>query len=145
VTYYETSGWRGVMETEQGSPMPDAFRSLPGAVFPLYHALADIGTYAGGDCIPSTSSDALRVDGLAMRKDGKTGSLIANLSPKQQHVMLSNLGEHVRVRHLDERNAEEAMRDPETFRARAGERLDSQGGELRLDLLPYALARIDQD
>lgn len=145
VTYYETSGWRGVMETEQGSPLPDAFQSLPGAVFPLYHVLADISAYAGGDCIPSTSSDTLRVDGLALSKDDKSCILIANLSPQPQQVMLSNLSEHVRVRYLDERNAEEAMRDPESFRARPGERLDSQGGELRVDLFPYALARIDQD
>ena len=39
-TYYETTGWRGVMETEQGSPLPRRFRSEPGMVFPLYHVLA---------------------------------------------------------------------------------------------------------
>jgi hypothetical protein len=145
VTYYETSGWRGVMETEAGSPLPDAFQSLPGAVFPLYHVLADVGEYTGGDVVASTSSDPLRVDGLALRKGGKRSVLIANLSPQPQQVVVSNLGEHVRARYLDERNAEEAMRDPEAFRAQAGERLHSSAGELRLDMLPYALARIDED
>src|SRR5262249_1291876 len=43
VSYYETTGWLGVMETERGSPLPDRFPSLPGAVFPMYHVLADVG------------------------------------------------------------------------------------------------------
>ena len=41
-TYYETTGWRGVMETAQGSPLPELFPSLPGGVFPLYHVFADL-------------------------------------------------------------------------------------------------------
>lgn len=38
-------GWRGVMERERGSPSPAEFPSLSGAVFPVYHVLADL---AGG-------------------------------------------------------------------------------------------------
>ncbi len=38
ITFYETTGWRGVMETEAGSPLPELFRSLPGTVFPMYHS-----------------------------------------------------------------------------------------------------------
>ena len=29
------------MERAEGSPLPDRFRSLPGGVFPLFHALAE--------------------------------------------------------------------------------------------------------
>lgn len=42
-TYYETSGWRGVMERAGGSAVPEVFQSLAGAVFPLYHVLAAVG------------------------------------------------------------------------------------------------------
>jgi hypothetical protein len=35
------------------------------------------------------------------------------------------------------------MRDPERFRAQAGELLDTPDGALALELLPYAIARID--
>ena len=31
VTYYETTGWRGVLERESGSPLPERFGSTPGA------------------------------------------------------------------------------------------------------------------
>jgi hypothetical protein len=64
LTYYETSGWRGVMELAGGSSLPERFRSLPGGVFPLYHVLADVGEFAGGEVIPSESSAPLRVEGL---------------------------------------------------------------------------------
>jgi hypothetical protein len=143
VTYYETSGWRGVMETEAGSRLPDKFRSRPGSVFPLYHILADVGEFAGGDVIPTTSSDTLRVDGLAVHKDGQTRVLLANLCGEAQQVTVKNLGKQIRVRHLDETNVEEAMTSPERFRTRATEHLETQGGALQLTLLPYATARLD--
>jgi hypothetical protein len=35
------------------------------------------------------------------------------------------------------------MRDPASFRAQAGELLDAPDGSIEIDLLPYAIARID--
>ena len=143
VTYYETSGWRGVMETANGSPLPDKFRSLPGAVFPLYHILADVGEFAGGEILVSKSSDPLKVEGIALRKNGKTRTLLANLTPDSQQVRVENLAGAVRVRHLNESNAQTAMASPETFRAGTGELVQATNGTLEIDLLPYAVAQID--
>jgi len=47
------------------------------------------------------------------------------------------------VRLLDETNVERAMREPEEFHDGAGKSLMCQEGRLLLDLLPYAVARID--
>jgi hypothetical protein len=143
LTYYETSGWRGVMETEAGSPLPERFRSLPGGVFPLYHVLADIGEFAGGEIIPSASSSPLQVEGLAMRKGAATRIMLASLIVTPQRVHIQHGGRAARIRTLDERNAEEAMRDPASFRAQAGELLDTPDGSITLELLPYAIARVD--
>ena len=118
LTYYETSGWRGVMETANGSPLPEKFRSLPGAVFPLYHVLADVGEFAGGEVLASKSSDPLKVEGISLRKNGKTRTLLANLTPDSQKVRAQNLAATVRVRLLDETNAQAAMSSPEAFRSR---------------------------
>jgi hypothetical protein len=142
-TYYETNGWRGVMETESGSPLPGVFRSLPGSAFPLYHVLADVGDMAGGKVVPARSSDPLRVDGLAMCRDGRVRMVLANLTAEPQRAVVRNLGQRVRVRALDERNVEEAMRTPGRFRAREGERLQTAGGALACTLLPYAILRMD--
>ena len=145
VTYYETSGWRGVMETANGSPLPEKFRSLPGAVFPLYHVLADVGEFVGGEVLVSKSSDPLKVEGISLRKNGKTRTLLANLTPDLQRVRAQNLAATVRVRLLDETNAQAAMSSPETFRSGTGEPVRTAEGILALNLLPYAIAQIDND
>ncbi len=143
LTYYETTGWRGVMETESGSSLPERFRSIPGSVFPMYHVLADVGAFAGGEVIPSQSSATLKVDGLAVRRDGRTRIIVANLTGEPQQVAIRNLSGSVRVRPLDETNAQEAMVAPEDFRTEAGELLQTVKGTLEIRLLPYAIARID--
>jgi hypothetical protein len=143
VTYYETTGWRGVMELEGGSPVPDVFRSLPGGVYPLYHVLADVGDCAAGEVLPTTSSDTLKVNGLALRQHGKSRVILANLSPDAQQVTVRNLGERVRLRGLDETNAEQAMQTPEEFREKEGETRQTTSGTLEVSLLPYAVVRID--
>jgi hypothetical protein len=141
VTFFETTGWRGVMETAAGSPAPARFASLPGAVFPLYHVLADVGAFAGGDVIPARSADPLAVDGLMLRKGGDVLALVANLAPEARTVTLRGLPERVAVRVLDAAAAEKAMSAPETFRARAASQV-ARGGSLDLVLPPYALARV---
>ena len=143
ITYYETTGWRGVMETEAGSPEPELFRSIPGSVFPLYHVLADVGEFAGGEVLPLTSSDILKVDGLALRKDGKTRLILANMTPEPQPVTIQFIGEHATLRQLDETNAEEAMRSPETYRAQSGQPLHAHANALEITLRAYAIATID--
>ena len=142
-TYYETSGWRGVMETGAGSPAPEKFQSIPGAVFPLYHVLADVGEFAGGEVIPVTSGNPLAVEGLAIRREGKTRVIVANLSPGGQQVSLENLAGAAWVRYLDETNVIEAMQSPEAFRAQPGEAHSTTEGRLALTLRPYAVARVD--
>lgn len=147
VTYYETTGWRGVMETEKGPALPARFRSMPGAVFPLYHVLADAGEFVGGEVLGSRSSHPLAADGIVMRKQGRVRILLANLGPDIRPVRIgaAGLGHHVRWKQLDERNAEEAMREPERFRADAGRVLEITGQWIEFDLPPYGLLRIDAE
>lgn len=143
VTYYETSGWRGVMEREAGSPRPNQFRSLPGSVFPLYHVLADFGEFAGGVMVPTKSDDPLKVDGFALHKDDKTRVVLANMTSLTQAVSIDNLGEQLRVRRLNEINAEAAMLSPEDFSESSDSPMQSSGGRFETDLLPFEVLRID--
>lgn len=141
-TYYETAGWRGVLEQAAGSPVPEKFPSVAGGVFPLYHVLADIGEFAGGQVLPSRSSDALRVDGLVLRQQGRQRTLVANLSAEPQAVTLGGVSGPCRVRVLDETTALTAMQAPEQFRA-AFEAISAGPAGLRLALRPYAVACVD--
>jgi len=143
-TYYETSGWRGVMETEDGSQLPEQFQSIPGTVFPLYHVLADVGDFAGGEIMLSTSSNPLALEGIAIKKGGRRRIILANLSLSPLEVKVKDLAENVLVRHLNETNIQAAKKNPEGFRAELGQRLSTFNGDLTLDLDSYAIARIDE-
>ncbi len=143
VTYYETTGWRGVIERETGSPLPSEFPSLPGAVFPIWHVLAEVGEFASGEVLRTRSSDALKVIGLTLRQAGRTRTLIANLTADAQVARLSIACERVWVRRLNEENLREAMLRPECFRAKECDELRTENGELRFSLLPHELLWLD--
>lgn len=143
-TYYETTGWRGVMETATGSPPAARFPSIPGAVFPLYHVLADVGEFGGESVWPSASSAPLQVESLALRSGNRWRILLANLSARPQIVRVTGaeLGGSARVKRLDESSADAAMRQPERFRAETGLLMETGKGGLELFLLPYAVLRV---
>ncbi len=142
VTYYETTGWRGVVERAGGSELPEKFRSVAGQVFPLYHPLADLAEWHAADVLACDSSDVLTAVGLAVKtEDGATRLLVSNLTPSEQRVVIGPLEGDVEVRSLDESTAAVAASDPAGFRQRV-EHMRAPG-ELTLTLQPYGVARID--
>lgn len=139
VTYFETTGWRGVLETEAGSPVPERFPSRPGAVYPVYHVLADAGEWRGAAVLPARSSAPLAVEALAVA----TSVLVANLTPSEQRCRIGPLPQaQVSLRRIDETTFSEAGEDPGAFRARR-EEATVRGGELELVLAPYAFVRVE--
>ena len=143
VTFYETTGWRGVMETQAGCRLPERFRSIPGGVFPLYHVLADVGEFAAGQVIGSKSSDPLKVDGLVLRKGARLRLMLANLTGKPQTVAATGLGGRAKLKRLNETNAEFAMREPEKFREDVREAVEPRDGRAELNLMPFEVVRLD--
>lgn len=143
ITYFETTGRLGVMEREKDPPLHRRFPSMPGWVFPLYHVLADAGEFAGAGVLPWTSGNNLVIEGIGLTKDNRTRVLLSNLTDQPQKVRLACplfKGE-VRVKRLDETNAMEAMSNPELFRSDTG--AVASGQPIEIDLLPYAVCRID--
>jgi hypothetical protein len=144
LTYFETTGWRGLMETETGPPLPQAFPSEPGLVFPAYHVFADLAEFFGKQIYPTHSSHPLLAEGLTLfDAAGRRRVLVANLTAEEQGLKIKSGTCTARVRYLDETNAEEAMRQPEKFRQRAGNATPSASGKIELRLRPFALARVD--
>jgi hypothetical protein len=144
LTYYETTGWRGVMETDAGSPLPAAFPSEPGAVFPMYHVFADIAEFGGRQIYPTHSSHPLLAEGLTLFDANKRRRiLVANLTGDVQDLKIKTGTCTARVRYLDETTIETAVRRPEEFRQQPGVEKESVSGKIELNLLPYALARVD--
>ncbi len=91
LTYYETTGWRGVMEQEQGSPLPDLFPSQPGQFFPIYHLFAALAPFAGGQLLPVDVSDPLQVAALSLVAGDRQCTVVANLTDQDQRVALYGL------------------------------------------------------
>ncbi len=142
ITYYETTGWRGVMETAQGSPLPEKFPSMAGAVFPLYHPLADVGEFAGGEVVASNSSEPLKVTGLVLEKAGRRRVLLANFTAQAQAVVIRGLSDMKAARRLEESNVRQAMQEPTAYRASAPEALSL--ATTTFTLPPFGLLCLDE-
>jgi len=144
VTAYETTGWRGIIETDAGNDMPDRFPSRPGDAFPLYHVLADVGEWRDGRVVPAPSSDPLQVEAVAVETpDGARHILVGSVAPRAGSAVLAGLPDGpVRVRTLDASTGPGATSDPAGFRA-SRETATVSGGRLGLQLGPYAVVRVD--
>jgi D-apionolactonase len=142
ITYYEAAGWQGVMEREAGSPAPARFRSIPGAVFPVYHVLRDLSGWCRGEGLHVSSDDPAKTSALAFVLDGTVRMEVANLTPVARRVQLAGLrADTALIRVLDETTALQAMTDPEVFRARE-DRIPLLAGTIPLELRPYAVVTV---
>jgi hypothetical protein len=142
VTYYETTGWRGVVERSNGPELPERFRSRPGEAFPLLHPLADAIEWKGAEVLACESSDVLAAIALAVRgADGATSLLVVNLTPSECPVALGPLHGDLALRRLNESTAAQAAADPRAFRVRSEPA--TAVGELALTLEPYEVVRVD--
>jgi hypothetical protein len=144
LTYYETTGWRGLMErtAEAESILP--FLQLAGAVFPLYHVFADLAEFIGGELLALESSEDGVLEALALRKETRFLLLLANVTDTSQFIRLElPTLPQLRMRVLDETTAERALFESEKFRQGTRQDLAYSNGGLQMELRPYAIMRID--
>lgn len=142
LTYYETHGWCGVVESVSGSLVPDRFPSQPNEVFPVYHVLVDLAGYE--HVAPTLNTAPQRVAALTLfdrRQLGRT--LLANLTAEPQPVRVFSPVRSLRVRPLNAERLGYAIREPENFRADLGAPVElPHPGAVDLTLSPYAVVRI---
>ena len=142
LTYFETTGWKGVIERSDHPLRVLAFYSWPGMVFPVYHVLADVAEFNGGDVLPVKSGDPLRVQALALRDDARIRLVLANMRETEAEVTVAAAALHdVTQRTLNAESAFAAASDTSTFRESATS-LASEGG-IHVTLPPFGLVTID--
>jgi hypothetical protein len=130
LTYYETTGWRGLIETEQGSLLPEKFPSQPGKPFPLYYLFAALAPYIGGDVLPVTISEPLNIAALSVLSGAKRCTIIGNLRDSEQRVAVHGLHGSIFLQTLGDL---------------AGSiEFDQEQSPLWVDLAPYALVSLQQ-
>lgn len=146
VTYYETTGMRGVMAQERGGPAHPRFPAAPGGVYPLYSPLRWAADFAGGEGLALNSPRPLALSALALRSGDRRAVLLANHTAGTLHVAVRGLagrpGAVFAVTRLDEHTLALAARSSGALdEPSETARLDHDGA-LRLELRPFALARI---
>jgi D-apionolactonase len=143
LTYYDTQGPAGIVESAAGSPSPAEFFSRPDTPFPLAVVLADACDLAGRPLRPLHGLDPAKLAGIAAGGSGLT-VLLANLTPRSHDVRLALPGraDQARARVLDEHSFGAAAADFAGFLAFRTDVPMSEGG-VTVTLHPYATARLD--
>jgi hypothetical protein len=142
LTFFETVGWRGLMEGSE-RVFPE-FPDRTGLVYPVYHVFADIAEFPTKQVYPTHSSHPLVTEGITLVDGaGRRRMLVANLTGEDQEIKIKSGTCRAEIRYLDESNAEKAMTEPEKFRVEKGEPAEAAGGKLSLNLKPFAIARVD--
>ena len=142
LTYFETQGWRGVQGSASGPNLND-FHSYPGMVFPIFHVLADVQGFQGATVVRTRSTEPLRVNALGLVRNGTFRLMCANFTGTKESVTVHGIKGRVRYAALNETNASLAMFSPEEYRAQRMTRVVSATDELKFDLPPYGLMRVD--
>ena len=144
LTYFETKGWRGLMEAETGPRMPEHFPSAHSMVFPLYHVFADIAEFGARQIYSSHCTHPLQAEAITLvDSKGRKRILVANLTGEAQEVKIKSGNASAQVRFLDETNFEQATREPEAFRKAPGTLVQPVTAKIELKMLPFAVARVD--
>lgn len=140
LTYFQTNGWRGLMERTDHALRVPGFASWPGMVFPLAEVIAELAPLARGEVLPFSAADEVAIDGCAVATGEKFTAVVANLrsEPVRARIQLPVSGT-VALRILDEQRAILASTQPEEFR-RSMKRRTVSDGMLSLTLPPYAIA-----
>lgn len=146
VTLYETTGWRGVMETERGPLLPERFPSRPGQVFPLFYAIGAVNGFGRGEVIATRSSDPQRVESLALTKKGRACLWLANLTGENQTAVVRGFRRVTHRTHLQWDLPQVWMALPEVLLHDTGSPLPRPGPrEIEVLLEPYGLHRLELD
>jgi hypothetical protein len=144
VTFYETTGWRGVMEKESGSEMPELFPSRLGEVFPLYHVLMDIGEWAGARLLSCTSDEPLKVEAMAMVLEGRVRLMMANYTDQTQRIRIKADVRFADMRRINSEVVRDAMKEPKAFRTASRQKI-SLSPVNELTLQPFEVVTLDGD
>ncbi len=143
LTYYETTGWLGIMPNASQRPFSEQHDMLMGSVYPLYHVFADIAPFVNGEILDVSSNQPQICDGLVLRHNGVVRVLVANYTSDIQQVTLKGLNGQFAMKRMDGTTLDEAIMSAVAFENAPASWLQCQNSELHIELLPYAYVRLD--
>ena len=138
-TYYETVGWKGIMEADPIPERPAKFPSHAGEAFAVYHVFRIVADFFDGEVLELKSSNTLRVVGTVLKKGQQQRILLANLTEDDQAVSISGL-EYSKKWVLDSQSLSAANADPEKFHHQPGIAVKESK---QLILSPHSILRLE--
>lgn len=130
LTYFETTGWRGIIEVAEGCALPEKFASQPGTPYPLYHLFAALAPFAGGKVLPVAINEPLNVAAIALEHERQRCTIVGNLRDMPQRIAIEGMTGTVSLQTLGDD---------------AGEiELSQEQSPLYIDLDPYTLVALLQ-
>jgi D-apionolactonase len=116
VTYFELTGWRGLLESEAGSPLPEKFLSAPGMVYPLYWVFRFLAEMKNASLLAVEATRPLACAGLALKRGNLVRVLITNYLPQEQEIQIGGLPDgEARCCRLNEDTFHRAAFEPAAF------------------------------
>lgn len=144
LTYFETTGWRGLMESTPPSARHRLFPSIPGMIFPVYWVFAALAGFSR--MAPVVQDDRSRNTQASLclfGPEGKRRLLCTNLSGSDLPIMLDLGTKRVSLRTLDLTEENDRVSGNTGLNWSRPEQRDCPSGVLRLVLSPYAIASLD--
>lgn len=142
-TFYELTGWRGIMETEMGSQLPTKFKSRARQVFPMYFIFLALGEFK--DCrVIKTNDPDFGIKSLLLSQDNHWRWCLTNTSEKNQKVKLPDLDlKEWKYFRLNESNLLNATSNPEEVWYKDWHVKEAVDNQLEFDLEPYEVIFLD--
>lgn len=142
-TYYELTGWRGLLEHREHLTRRDLFPSDPGQLFPVYHIFRAIAPFAGGERVWISSPQPFQTAAFAVVKNDRMRLLVANLTEFEQVVVVEGLMlTDPTMAILDETVYEQAVTDPRWIESAMQPVVFDEGRSI-FQLKPFAVAIVD--
>jgi hypothetical protein len=118
LTYYETTGLRGVLLGASSPALPAAFRATPGTVYPVYLLLKEVLGFRPVKILPATVSHPLSCAGLVLENGRvKRKLLLTNLTGDGLRICNEVAGNWTRRKVLDISACQRFADNPEGFDA----------------------------
>jgi len=133
VTFYEVEGWKGIMELPSGSPLPAKFPSGPNELFPVFQALLALAAADGQELYPSSSTEPLAVEALALRSGERCRVFLLNYTDRDQDVVLQGVGRSEKI--------ETIVADEQAAATAAPVEIDESGSLVKLT--PHMIVAFD--
>jgi D-apionolactonase len=91
ITYYETTGERGIFMGDFGSRWPSQFQAKKGMLFPVLHLFRLLFQKTGYRYMNSMSNQPLLVDGFTIADEHNGMAFLANMTSRHQKVTLEGI------------------------------------------------------